>query len=62
MAPKYIIDLFKANEPKRDNMQSNQAGLKLKVLLVQYNTFATRSFSYTDYGIHTQLTSKNAKH
>ena len=46
-APKYIIDLLKANEPKRDNMQSNKAALKLKVPLVKYNTFASRSFSYT---------------
>ena len=44
--PKYIIDLLKANELKKDNMQSNKAGLKLEVLLVKYNTFATRSFTY----------------
>ena len=47
MAPKYIIDLLKANELKRDNMWSNKAGLKLKVQFVKYNTFVTRSFSYT---------------
>ena len=47
MAPRYIIDLLKANEPKRDNMWSNKAGLKLKVRLVKCKTFATRSFSYT---------------
>ena len=27
-APKYIIDLLKANEPKGDNMLSNKTGLK----------------------------------
>ena len=43
MAPKYIIDLLKANELKRDNMQSNKVGLKLKVPFVKHNTFATRS-------------------
>ena len=47
MAPKYILNILKANEPKRDNMWSNKAGLKLKVPFVKYNTFATRSFSYT---------------
>ena len=46
-APKYIIDLLKADKPKGDNMQSNKTGLKLKVPLIKYNTFATRSFSYT---------------
>ena len=53
MAPRYTIDLLKANEPKRDNMWSNKAGLmlntncsKLKVPLVKHNTFAARSFSY----------------
>ena len=46
MAPKYIVDLLKANELKMDNMWSNKAGLKLKLSLVKYNTFATRSFSY----------------
>ena len=46
MAPKYIIDLLKANEPKRDNMWSNKAELKLRVPLVKYNAFATRSFTY----------------
>ena len=46
MAPRYIIDLLNANEPKRDNMQSNKALLNLKVPLVKYNTFAARSFSY----------------
>ena len=40
------MDLLKANEAKRDNMWSNKVGLKLKVPLVKYNTFATRSFSY----------------
>ena len=47
MAPQYIIDLLKANEPKRGNLWSNKAGLKLKVSLVKYNIFAIRSFSYT---------------
>ena len=46
-ATKYIIYLLKADEPKRDNMRSNETGLKLKVPLIRYNTFATRSFSYT---------------
>ena len=46
MAPRCIIDLLKPNEPKRNNMLSNKAGLKLKVPLVKYNTSATRSFSY----------------
>ena len=46
MAPKYIIDLLKANKLKRDNMWSKKAGLKLKVPLFKYNTFATKSFSY----------------
>ena len=45
--PKYIIDLLKGNEPKRDNMWSNKTGLKLKVPLIKYNIFTTRSFSYT---------------
>ena len=45
--PKYIIEMLKVNEPKSENMQSNKIGLKLKVPLVKYNTFGTRSFSYT---------------
>ena len=44
--PKYIMDLLRPDEPKRGNMQSNKSGLKLKVPLIKYNTFATRSFSY----------------
>ena len=45
-APKYIMDLLKANDPKRDNMQSNKTWLKLKIPLIKYNAFTTRSFSY----------------
>ena len=46
-APKYIMDLLKANDLKQDNMHSNETGLKLKVSLIMYNTFATRLFNYT---------------
>ena len=44
--PKYIMDLLRPDEPKRDNMPSNKSGLKLKVPLIKYNSFTTRSFSY----------------
>ena len=44
--PKYIMDLLRQDEPKRGNMQSNKSGLKLRVPLIKYNTFAARSFSY----------------
>ena len=44
--PKYIMDLLRADEPKGGNMQSNNSGLKLKVPLIKYNNFTTRSFSY----------------
>ena len=44
--PKYIMDLLRPDEPKRDNMQPNKSGPKLKVPNIKYNTFATRSFSY----------------
>ena len=45
-APKYIMGLLRPDVPKRDNMQSNNSGLKLKVPLIKYNTIATRYFSY----------------
>ena len=44
--PKYITDLLRPDELKRDNMSSNKPGLKLKVPLNMYNIFTTRSFSY----------------
>ena len=44
--PKYTMDLLRPHKPKRGNMQSNNSGLKLKVPLIKYNTFATRSLSY----------------
>ena len=40
------MDLLKPDELNRGNMQSNKSGLKLKVPLIKYNTFATRSLSY----------------
>ena len=45
-APKYIMDLLRPYEPKRDNMQSKISGLKPKVPFIKYNTFTTRSFCY----------------
>ena len=44
--PKYIMELLRPDELKRGNMQSNKSGLKLKMPLIKYNTFAARSFTY----------------
>ena len=41
IAPKYIMDLIEICKPRRDNMQSNNAGIMLNVPPVRYKTFAT---------------------
>ena len=51
MAPKYIIDLLKANEPKRDNMQSNKAGLKLSSSITPL-PLDPSTMQVPHYGIH----------
>ena len=40
------MDLIKVSKPKRDNMQSNNAGIMLNVAPVKYKTSAARSFSH----------------
>ena len=44
-APKYIMDLVEISKPKRDNMQSNNAGIMLNAPPVRFKTFAARLFS-----------------
>ena len=46
IAPKYIMDLIEISQLMRDNMWSNNAGIRFNVPPVKYKTFAARSFSY----------------
>ena len=46
IAPKYIMDLIEISELRRDNMQSNNAGIRLNVPPVKCKTFVARPFSY----------------
>ena len=46
IAPRCIMDLIEISKPRRDNMWSNNAGIRLNVPPVRYKTFAARSFHY----------------
>ena len=46
IAPKYIMDLTEISKLRRDNMWSNNVGIRLNVAAVKYKNFSSRLFSY----------------